>query len=138
MKKTVVLKNRLSEIQRLFTVTQEFFMKNNLPQGVLDDLKLSLEEVILNIINYGYKDSRTHDINVEMELKEKLLTLKITDDAAEFNPIEYPPPDMTRPIEERGVGGLGIHIMRKLMDRVEYKRQDNKNILFLSKKITRT
>lgn len=137
MKKIIILKNRLPEIRKLFAVTQGFFEENNLPREILDDLKLCLEEVVSNIINYGYKDSRSHDITVEMELTGDSLSLKIIDDAAAFNPLAYPPPDLSNPIEERDAGGLGIHIIRKLMDHIEYKRQDNKNILSLSKSITK-
>lgn len=136
MKKKIVLKNRLSEMQRLFAAAQEFSRENNLPQGVLGELQLCLEEVVSNIIKYGYKDSRTRDIKVEMELEKKRLSLKITDDAAEFNPLLYPLSDITRPIEERAAGGMGIHIIRKLMGRLEYKRQGKRNILFLSKELS--
>jgi len=135
MKKRIVLENRLNEIKKLFAALEDFRKENDLPRTITDDLKLCLEEVVSNIIKYGYKDSGSHKIIIEMELKRDSLLLSITDDAAEFNPLEYPLPDLSRPVEERDTGGLGIHIIRRLMDSIEYKRQDNKNILFLSKNI---
>ena len=65
-----------------------------------------------------------------------MITMCIEDDAKEFNPLNIPEPDhLDKPLEHRRIGGLGIHFVKKIMDKIEYKRNNNKNILILTKNI---
>ena len=135
MKKTLILKNDLSEIEGLAKTIVDFGKENNLSDKVIYDINLALEEVVSNIIFYGYEDNSEHRIIIHFDLRDKELILRVTDDAKPFNPQEVPEPDIGKPIEERQIGGLGIYFVRNLMDKVEYKREQGKNILVMKKEI---
>ncbi|MBL7151920.1 MAG: SpoIIE family protein phosphatase [Candidatus Omnitrophica bacterium] len=134
-KKTVILKNKLSELSGLAQEVSRFGKDNNLSKEIIHDLNLSLEEIISNTINYGYKDSAGHQISVEVALSGSIITVKITDDAQPFNPLQASAPELEKPPSERKPGGMGVHLVRNLMDKIEYKREEGRNILLISKNI---
>ena len=82
---------------------------------------------------YGYDDEDVHKIDIEIELRSERFIIIIGDDGIPFNPFKKDPPDTMLTVEERLIGGLGIHLVKKLMDECEYKRQTNKNIITLIK-----
>ncbi|MDP8298545.1 MAG: SpoIIE family protein phosphatase [Candidatus Tantalella remota] len=129
------IKNEIPQIRVLANFMEEFGKKNGIPDDLMNDVNLSLEELIHNTISYGYEDGSLHFIDVRIRLKDKELLLEIVDDAKAFNPLETPKPDVNKPLEDRTVGGLGIFIVRNIMDKVEYKRKKDKNILILKKAI---
>jgi anti-sigma regulatory factor (Ser/Thr protein kinase) len=100
-------------------------------------INLVLDEVITNIIDYGYDDQAEHEIRVTMAVEGDRLTIEVEDDARPFDPLKAAPPDLDLPLEERPVGGLGIHIMRSLMDAVEHQRRNDRNVLTMQKTIGR-
>jgi serine/threonine-protein kinase RsbW len=93
------------------------------------DLNLALEEILNNIISYAYTDSREHEIKVRLSAQPGEIRAEVEDDGQPFNPLEAPEPDTAKSLEERTIGGLGIHLVRKLMDDIEYKRQGERNFL---------
>ena len=101
------------------------------PDGIFP-ATLAFEEVVTNVIKYSYDDDRPHDILVESRVEPGELILRVTDDGHEFDPLAARPPDLEKPIEERPIGGLGIHLLRRLAQRVEYHRTSGKNVLTLS------
>lgn len=125
----IALKNDLKEIERLLDSVQEWGAAQDLPARLVFDLQLVLDELFTNIVNYGYDDAAEHRVLVDLETAGEELTLRVTDDARPFNPLERKDPDVTLPLEERPVGGLGIFLIRKLMNHVEYHREEGKNIL---------
>jgi len=131
---TIQLKNNLRELERLSQVMNEFGEANHLSPKVLYALNLSLDEILTNVIYYGYDDTNEHHIIIRISLKDEELTAAVEDDGRPFNPLEAAKPDLAKPLEERQVGGLGIHLVTNLMDTVEYKRQGNKNLLVMKKK----
>lgn len=134
MGKSINLKNDISELGSLRDGWFKFAGENNLPSQFIHDVSLALEEVVSNIILYGYEDKTIHQITVCLNLNNEGLCVQITDDGRDFNPLEYPTPDMKEPISARGIGGLGIHIVRKVMAGLEYRREQGKNILTMKKK----
>jgi serine/threonine-protein kinase RsbW len=66
------------------------------------------------------------------------MKVEVEDDGRPFNPLEAPPPDIGKPLAEREVGGLGIHLVRKMMDELEYRRENDKNLLILKTKNRKT
>lgn len=106
-----------------------------LNMSVVTNLNLVLEEAISNIIFYAYDDNDEHEITIEAIKKDKLIALTITDDGIPFDPTKKEKPDVSLPADERQIGGLGIFLIQKIMDRVEYNRVNKKNILILSKTI---
>jgi anti-sigma regulatory factor (Ser/Thr protein kinase) len=100
---------------------------------LVHDINLVLEEIISNIILYGYEDAKLHQIDLELRYDEQEVELRIQDDAKAFNPLDVPDPDLELPIEERPIGGLGIYLTRSLMDELNYTRAQGKNVLTLKK-----
>jgi anti-sigma regulatory factor (Ser/Thr protein kinase) len=99
-------------------------------------INLALEEIVSNIINYGFTNDAEHKIMISIKLIGDIVRTTITDDGEEFNPLEKEDPDsLDKPVEEREIGGLGIYFVKQFMDRVEYRRQDGENILIIEKNI---
>lgn len=132
---SVELKNNPSEIQRLSQIVTQFGEVNNLSPKVLFAINLALEEILANIISYGYEDSYEHQINIGAFLEDDELILKVEDDGRPFNPLEAPEPDINKSLEDRQIGGLGIHLVKNLMDGLEYRRKGGKNLLVMKKKV---
>ena len=129
------LKNNIAEIARLGERLGEFAAVHQLTPNVLHDLNLALEEAVTNIISHGYSDHREHDILVRMRVEAGAVIVELKDDARAFNPLTAPEADVSAPLEERAAGGLGIHLMRKLMDRIEYQRLEDGNLLIMKKNL---
>ena len=129
----MTLKNDLSEIERMSQLLAEFGERWHLPAKPLLDLNLAIEEAVANVITHGYEDYEEHQIGVTISLEDKDITVKVEDDGRPFNPLEFPEPDLTRPLEEKALGGLGIHLVRNLTDGLDYKRQQAKNLLVMKK-----
>jgi phosphoserine phosphatase RsbU/P len=130
----IKLNNQLSELDRFSQTLSEFGQRHGLPSKVIHDLNLALEEILTNIISYGYTDNREHEIRVSLVAQPGEVSAEVQDDGQPFNPLGAPEPDTTKPLEERAIGGLGIYLVRKLMDGLEYKRQGERNFLTIKKK----
>jgi anti-sigma regulatory factor (Ser/Thr protein kinase) len=88
---------------------------------------LTIEEIVTNCIKYGFNDDGTHLIEITLRLLENEMALTVTDDGHAFNPLEAPVPNTHLPVEERPVGGLGILLLRRMSDRMDYVRANGKN-----------
>ena len=133
---TVRLSNRLEEIERLAAAIEAFGAAHQLPDPVIFAFNLSLDEVVTNVISYAFKDVQEHPIDVRLCLMGDVLQAEVTDSGRPFNPIDVPTPDLDAPIDERRIGGLGIHIVREMMDSLEYAREGERNILRLTKRVS--
>jgi serine/threonine-protein kinase RsbW len=127
------IKNEISEIRKLAEAIIAFGEENHLSAQVIFDAHLALEEVVINIISYGFDDENEHQIFVNFDLAGRELILEVQDEAPPFNPLEVPMPDLKTPVEEREIGGLGIYLVRQIMDKVEYRRENDRNILIMKK-----
>ena len=134
-KMLITLRNSLSEIERLANTITQFGKEHSFSDKAIFDVNLALEEIVNNIISYAYKDKNEHQINIHLELKDAELVLKVVDDGVPFNPLEVPEPDIDKPLEERQPGGLGLFFVRNLTDELEYRREKDKNIFIMRKKI---
>ncbi len=132
----LVLRNNLSELKRMSDAVSAWCRGNNISSAAEFHVNLALDEIISNVIRYGWKDLGEHQLNVRLSLLNDEVTVEVEDDATPFNPLEVPVPDLNRPLEERTVGGLGIHLVRQVMDGLEYQRLDGKNLLVMKKKIS--
>ena len=132
---SVLFKNNLAEIERLGQVVAEFVESHQLPAGLTFAVNVALEEILTNIISYGYTDNKEHDILIRLSCTEGEVIAEVEDNGRPFNPLEVAEPDTSKPLEDRSVGGLGIHLARKLMDGLAYRRQAGKNLLVLNKRI---
>ena len=132
---SLVLRNDLSELKRMSEAVSAWCRDNGLSSAAEFHINLALDEIVSNVIRYGWKDSGEHHLDVRLVVLNGEATLEIEDDAAPFNPLEAPAPDLDRRVEERPVGGLGIHLVRQVMDGLDYRRLDGKNLFVMKKKI---
>ncbi|MBH31571.1 MAG: ATP-binding protein [Candidatus Marinimicrobia bacterium] len=128
--------NNRPEIRKLRNIFDEFSQKNQISENIRRDVQLALDELVTNIIDYGYNDSVEHTIEFGFNLSEDCLTIEIVDDAAEYDILEKEDPDTTKSIDEKPIGGLGIFLVKHLMTDVKYKRTDGKNRVTLIKELT--
>lgn len=133
-----LLRNDLAELQRLNQLVSDFAESHGLPSELVFRLTLVLEEIITNVISYGYEDEIEHEISVRLSWEDPDMKIEVEDDGRPFNPLEAPPPDMVKPLAERPVGGLGIHLVREMMDKLEYRRENDKNLLVLKTRVRET
>jgi anti-sigma regulatory factor (Ser/Thr protein kinase) len=133
MEKKLILNNEVSEISKLQLFIDEIGEELNLAFDVTFNLNLVLEEAISNIILYAYPKEESQTLTVVAKTQDNNLIFVITDSGKEFDPTQIPDADITLSAEEREIGGLGIFLIRQIMNKVEYQRIDNKNILTLSK-----
>ena len=131
----LTLLNQKSEVARLQDQLETFVRPHRVAARVLHDLQLALEEHLANILTHGYDDKLENRIRACVQLSATDLRVEVADDGHPFNPLERPAPDLSKSIDERPIGGLGIHMMRKSLDDMEYRRVDGKNILVMIKRI---
>lgn len=129
----ISLENKVAELERLRQALTDFGRRHGLSPGVVHDLDLALEEILTNIITFGYTDSSAHEIRVSLRVQPGEARIDVEDDGRPFNPLEAPEPDTTTPLEERAVGGLGILLVRQRMDDIEYTRHGGRNLLTIRK-----
>ena len=133
---SVTLVNQLSEVKRLSRLVEAFGEAEGLGPEAVFSMNLALDEVVTNVIRYAHDDDgRQHPIVVRLALEQDVLTAQVEDDGRAFNPLEAPAPDIAASIDERPIGGLGIHLVRSLMNSVEYRREDGRNVLTMKKKL---
>lgn len=134
----IIIGNQLDQIAVLAEALERLSDEWNIPMGVTLNLNLVLEELVSNIIFYGYDDTNQHIINILLSFDNDTMKMRIEDDGKEFNPLLYAEADINLSIEDRKIGGLGIFFVRKMMDEIHYERRSNKNILTMSKRISPT
>ncbi len=132
---SVTLSNHLSEIERLHQVLWKFGKDQDLPHNVINTMNLALEEIVTNVIEHGHEDTDEHFILIRCSVYDGQIMAEIEDDGKPFNPLEQPAPDITLPLEERPLGGLGIYLIRNVMDGLDYTYQGGKNQIRLKKRI---
>ena len=114
---------------------QLFSAKHHLPAGVHQAADLALEEHVTNVLKYAYSDSASHEIRVRLSCNAQALLVEVEDDGRAFNPLDLAPVDISAPLEQRPIGGLGIHLMRQFMDALDYRREGGRNILRMTKRL---
>lgn len=138
IKKELVLLNDIREISRLASFIEEIGDELSLPATVAFNLNLALEEAVSNIILYAYPGQTGKEIKVYAATTANCLVFTLTDTGESFDPLGAKGADITLPLEERPVGGLGIFLIKNIMDEVEYQRIEGKNIFTLKKELLPT
>ena len=129
------LRNSPAELDTLCKSLQQFGESLGLSNKAIFHLCLAIEEIVSNIISYGYADEAVHWIKIAISHEQGILIIRLEDDGIPFNPLRAGEPDCECPVEERKVGNLGIHLCKKVMDDMLYERCGSKNILILKKDI---
>lgn len=135
MEKSIILANDIAEISKLNGFIDEIGEAFSLSPDVIFNLNLVLEEAVVNVINYAYPKEEHESIYLSAKLHEGSIVLVLTDTGKEFDPTMAPEADITLSAEERPIGGLGIFLIRQIMNEVRYERIDGKNVLTLEKKL---
>ena len=135
MELTLALKNNIDEINRLHTFIEEVGEAFELPMKVVLNLHLVLEEAVTNVIMYAYPQEQNEHIYLTAKKQDDRLVFVLTDSGIAFDPTQTPDADITLSANERQIGGLGIFLIRKIMNEVKYERIDDKNVLTLEKEL---
>lgn len=131
----VKLPNSLAALAQLHAVVGQFCRRRAIHPDTEFKIDLALEEVFTNIVRHGYDDGRPHEIVVRLHGNRERIRIHIEDDGRHFNPLLAPAVDLDAALAERRIGGLGIHLVRRLMDQVRYRRQADGNQLTLVKRL---
>ena len=133
---TIRIAANISEIERLNRLVRQFGELHEVQGRALYAMNLAVDELVTNAVLYGFdKEPGNEQIVVEIAGRGDELRATISDTGREFDPRTIPPPNLDAPIEERALGGLGIHLVRSLMDSVDYRRAGEKNVLTVTKRI---
>ena len=135
MEKSIILANEISEITKLHAFIEEIGNEFSLTPDIVFNLTLVLEEAVVNVINYAYPKEEHQFIYLSARLHEGSVILVLTDTGKEFDPTMAPEADVTLDAEDRQIGGLGIFLIRQIMNEVKYERIEGKNVLTLEKKL---
>ena len=117
---------------------ESFGDEKDIPLPIIHKICIVIDELLSNIISYAYQDEKEHIVDINIKLTGERLVIKITDDGFPFNPLEMLPPDTKLGLEERELGGLGVHLVKNIMDEYQYKRLKGENIIVLVKSKTST
>lgn len=131
---TLTLKNKISEITKLTAFVKSTAENLHIESAMANKIKLGIEEAVVNVIEYAYPSDIEGNVDVEMEADEDTIRFIISDSGTEFDPTKVSKTDTTLSVDERPIGGLGILLVRNLMDNINYERANGKNILRLEKK----
>ena len=131
--RSLELVNDMAELGRLTEEIEAYGTDTGLSPRTVSEINLALEEVVTNVISYAFDAGGKHVVKVDLRLDNGDFSATVEDDGRPFNPLETAEPDVDAPLEERTIGGLGIFLVRKLMDDVTYSRTNGRNVLVMRK-----
>lgn len=129
------LKSNLSELKTLCRHLEDCSHAMGLPPKCLSEINLGLDELFTNIISYGFEDKLEHQIKFSLAKFEKTLVVKVEDDGIPFNPLDVKGHEISQDLDSINIGGLGIHLIKKMMDDIVYQRLEGKNKIILKKRV---
>ena len=133
----IQLLNQLSELNRIAETVLQLEERWKISTNDAKKINLVTEELFTNIVFYAYDDNKEHKIDILFENPESgCIRITLSDDGKPFNPLERSDnDDLSKPLEERQPGGLGLHLIKKIANHIMYLRKDEKNIIILTFKI---
>ena len=135
LNETLTLKNDVREVAALSNFQKSFYEKMNLEKSLARQLRLAVEEAVVNVIEYAYPAGTEGSVDITMMSDGHWLKVVIDDSGVAFDPTVEKKADTTLSVEERRIGGLGIHLVRELMDSINYERVNGHNILTMKKEV---
>ena len=132
--KTLILRNDISELNKLVAFLELLEEEWNLPPAVVPPVNLALEEALSNVIFYAFEKDSENEISLDVKLEGTVMTMVLSDEGKPYDPTQREDPDINLPAEDRPVGGLGIFLIRQIMNEVTYNRVGNKNQLTMVKR----
>jgi sigma-B regulation protein RsbU (phosphoserine phosphatase) len=135
LKRSLILPNDIGTVPQLNEFIDSLAEEIGLDMSLTMSLNLAIEEAVVNVMNYAYPIGESGHVEIEAVADDKWLSFIIRDSGIAFDPTTKEDADTTLSAEERPIGGLGIFLVRQLMDVIEYERIDNKNVLVLRKRL---
>jgi anti-sigma regulatory factor (Ser/Thr protein kinase) len=129
----IELVNKLSELPNVMGMLEKFSASEGLEKTARQAAELSLDELLTNTISYGYSDSEQHEIQIDIGVHDNALKIVVQDDGVAFNPFDQEAPNLNMHIDERDLGGVGIHLVKEFMDDCAYQRVGQRNVVTLLK-----
>jgi anti-sigma regulatory factor (Ser/Thr protein kinase) len=136
MKRHTSVPGDATQLSTLTQFLQEFWSAAELPPANTVSFELALEEIFMNVVMHGSPAGQVPRVEVTLDLCDGCLTLMIEDDGPSFDPLSLAAPDVTASLEERRVGGLGVYLVRQMMDAVCYRRVGARNQLSMTKRVS--
>jgi sigma-B regulation protein RsbU (phosphoserine phosphatase) len=128
----IAIDSDLKEIERVNTEFEAFAAARNVPPGAIQKVRIVFDELLNNVISYGFDDDESHEIDIEVAFYPDHLVIEVSDDGIPFNPFDRVGPDTTLSIQEREVGGLGVLLVTEMMDECQYQRHKNRNTVIMT------
>ena len=127
----------VNQLPNVIDFVESELQKFGFSYKIINQFNLAVEELFVNIANYAYVDKKDGKckIKISYNMEKQKVILSLEDNGIKFNPIEKEDPNTELSVEDRAIGGLGILLVKKNMDNIEYKYENNKNILILSKNV---
>ena len=132
MRKELRIKNQVSELEKVAQFVEEIGEELGLNMELQMNLNLVMEEMVSNVIFYAYPEGEKGMVEITLGTKEGQIQTCISDTGTPFNPLQHPEAELSSSIEERPIGGLGIHLIKEIMDNVEYQYKDGRNMLTMT------
>ena len=129
--KKLHLEARVENLDKVINFINTELKRINYPEDLQNEIDIAAEEIFINIVNYAYEPA-VGDVIIYICVEDKII-IKFEDTGKPYNPLEQASPDLGKPLTERKIGGLGVFLVKKIMDRIEYSRLENKNILTMTK-----
>ena len=133
--KTVQITNQRDQVDTVRKFFDDYSKENKLTEKTVHDIQMALDELLTNIVNYGYEDSDEHKIDVRFGINDDAVRVEIIDDSKPYNILEKENPDISLSVEDKPIGGLGIFLIKKLMSNVDYYTKEGKNHLVMTKEL---
>jgi len=135
---SIKLKNRISELERLGQKLQAFGEGIGLSKKCVFQINLAVDELFTNIVKYGFADNNLHYIAVTLSHRDGKISIRVEDNGIPFDPAAKQTSELKDQIENCKIGGLGLHLVKKIMDDIVYERREEKNVITLTKFIPHT
>lgn len=135
MTKQLILHNQVEQISQLECFISEIADETGMDTALAMSMNLALEEAVTNVVLYAYPEGTDGEVNIDARFDKGILTFVLKDSGVPFDPTAKEDADITLGVEERPIGGLGIFLVKQLMDTVSYNYSDGCNILTMTKKL---
>ncbi|MBS0452622.1 MAG: ATP-binding protein [Proteobacteria bacterium] len=131
----VKISNDLANLPKLQQAFEQFGQQHCIPVQAINQLQVVLDEMVSNIIKYAWSDDSAHELSVSFGVSDNAVTLEFDDDGAKFNPLEASPVAPLQPGQRPRPGGVGLHMVRQLVDRMAYARIGATNHVTITKQL---
>jgi anti-sigma regulatory factor (Ser/Thr protein kinase) len=127
----LTIRNEIGDLARASALTREHLARHGFEDAVVFAAELALEEVLSNVIRYAYDNGDRHEIGISIRIAGRHVEIQIVDDGRAFDPVSAPAADVAVPLEQRRIGGLGLHLLRAFVSEMRYERLEDRNVLSL-------